>query len=400
VAVLVLTTVVPGERRGGGEIVSQDIVDALVAAGREVRVVGYLRPDAAGPAAPGVVCAGRRPIETSAARTRALAWAARALATRDPYSVAKYDSRAYRRIAREALAGGVDAVVADHAQVHFALRAAGPLPAPLVFVAHNAEARVYADAADAARGPARRRVWGRESRLMGACESDLAARARQVWTLTGDDASYFRDLCPSADVRTLDVGVRPPADDLRGSAAPRCDVALIGTWTWRANRLGLEWFADQVVPLLGGLTVEVAGAGCDWLRGRFANVAVRGRVADAHAFLAGARAVAVPAVAGSGVQVKTLDAIASGAAVVATSTAVRGLGDLPASVAVADGAERFADELRRATAGGGDALRAAGVGWSAARRARFDAAIAGWIDELTEPARPPRPAAALAAERS
>jgi glycosyltransferase involved in cell wall biosynthesis len=399
VAVLVLTTVVPGERRGGGEIVSQDIVDALTAAGRDVRVVGYARPDAEDGVPSGVVCAGRRPIETSAAGPRALAWAARALATGAPYSAAKYDSRAYRRIARDALEAGVDAVVADHAQVRFALRAAGSLRAPLVFVAHNAEARLYAAAAAEA-GPLGRRLNSRESRLIGALEADLAARARQVWTLTGDDASYFRDLCPSADVRTLDVAVDARAPRPAGAAPPRCDVALIGTWSWRANGLGLEWFAQEVVPRLGGLTVEVAGTGCDWLRGRLANVAVAGVVPDAHAFLAGARAVAVPAVAGGGVQVKTLDAIASGTPVVATPTAVRALGDLPASVTVAEGAERFAAELRRLAAAGGCEALSAGLEWSAARRARFDAAVAGWIDELTEAARPRSPLAALAPERS
>jgi hypothetical protein len=372
----------PGAQRGGGEVVSQSIVDALTAAGQSVRVVGYRRPADTSPTRPGELCAGRRPIETSAAGPRALAWMARALATRSPYSCAKYDSRAYVRAARSATGDGAAAVIADHAQVNFAIRDAGVGQPPLVFVAHNAEARVYEALAAGARGPSARWVNARESRLIRSVEADLARRARQVWALTAEDASYFHALVPDADVRALDVAsaIAPPD---RGRE-PDCDVALIGSWSWRANARGLDWFVREVVPRLSReSTIEVAGEGCDWLRRRHANVTVRGVVPDAQAFLARARVVAVPAVSGGGVQVKTLDAIATGVQVVATPTGVRGLGALPASVAVASSAADFAAALARPRDPGvRDAQRADALAWSAARRSRFDASVASWIAEL------------------
>jgi glycosyltransferase involved in cell wall biosynthesis len=395
-----LTTVLPSGRRSGGEIGSQGVADALRRSGMEVRIVGYRRSGDDDVAAPGEIAAGTRPIETSRAGARAAMWGARALLTGDPYSVAKYRSRAYVETARRALDDGVEAVIADHAQVRFALSALDGRDLPIAFYAHNAEARYYEGLAHDAGGRARRGLAARESRLIRAVELDVARRARQVWAVTEDDAAWFREHCPGADLRLLRVCAQRTASGEVPEA--ECDVVLIGSWSWEANRLGLEWFADAVVPRLPrDLTVRIAGAGADWLRGSHPNLEVAGRVPDAERFLGAARVVAVPSVGGGGLQVKTLDAIASGVPVVATSLAVRGLGPLPASVAVAADAAEFAAELERLAAAEGarTALRAEALAWSDARRARRDAEVGEWIGELTG-RRPSTSAPALVAEGS
>ena len=381
--VVVLTTVLPAGRRGGGEVVTQSIVDALSAAGTGVRVIGYRRPDDTRPLATGEIAAGRRPIETAGAGLRALGWMARALVTRSPYSCAKFDSRAYMRAARQATEARPEAVIADHAQVASAVRRGVAGPVPLVFVAHNAESRVYAELANEAGDPGRRWVNAREARLVGRAEAQLARTARQVWTLTAADADYFRGIAPAADVRMLAVASSIDTPD--ELPPPEYDVALIGSWSWRSNARGLEWFADEVVPLLpAGIAIEVAGAGAESMRGRHPNVAVRGVVPDAQAFLSRARVVAVPAVAGGGVQVKTLDAIACGVPVVATPKAARGIDSVPASVDVASTAQEFATALAdRVRRGDRAAQLDDAVAWSAARRSAFDATVAGAIAELT-----------------
>lgn len=393
VRVLFLTTVLPGGLRGGGEIVAQSVVDALAGHGHEVSALGYRRPRSTAPELPGEVCVGVRPIETAdAGRPRALVWMARALAAREPYSSAKYHSRAYLRAVRAALEADPGVVIVDHAQTRFAARHVGRPDPPLVFLAHNAEGDMYAQAAAAADGSrARRWANSRESRRIGEAESELAGRAQQVWVLTEDDAAYFRNLEPAADVRVLPVasmiGDRPEP------APASCDVALIGTWNWGPNARGLEWFSEEVVPLLpAAMTVEVAGAGAEWLEARHPNVTVRGFVPDAEAFMSAARVVAVPSVAGGGVQVKTLDAIACGVPVVATRTATRGIGALPESVAVAEDAERFAAHLERLAASPErDRLRGEAIAWSHDRRERLAASVTGFVAEVTgaaaEPAR-------------
>jgi polysaccharide biosynthesis protein PslH len=380
VDVLVVTNLLPGARRSGGEIVTRNVADAFFDAGLEVRVLAYARPDDDRPAGRGEKPVGVRPIETREAGPRALAWGLRALATRTPYTTAKWMSRSYLRAVRDGLAERPRAVVVDHAGMRGVAAPVLASGTPFVFLAHNAEAAMYAAVARL-RGAAGRLVYSRESRLIQGVESELTERARQVWTLTAADTDYFRSLEPGADVRqlltasALEASAEPPE--------PRCDVALIGTWTWHANAEGLQWFADRVLPLLADMTVEVGGRGGDWLRGRHRNVAVRGVVPDAREFMSAARVVAVPSTAGGGVQVKTLDAVACGVPVVATSVATRGLDGLPDAVAVADDPADFARELRRRAAEPeADRRRAEALRWSRARRERFAADVVSWIGEL------------------
>lgn len=360
---------------------TQSVADALFRNGWEVGVIGYRRPDDVSAPSAGEVCVGHRPIETSGAGVRPAGWMLRALVSRAPYSAAKYRSRSYGRATDRALRRGTEVLIADHAQTHFAVSAADRTHTPLVFLAHNVEGELYGQLAAEAKGRSGRWAYAREARLMAEVETALVRRARQVWALTPADAARLRSLFPGADVRTLAVASHlDPVD----AAPPTCDVALIGSWSWRANARGLEWFSTEVVPHLPrDIRVEVAGGGADWLRGRHPNVAVRGVVADAQGFVSRARVMAVPSVAGGGVQIKTLDAIASGVPVVATAEAVRGLTDLPSSVSVAGNGAVFAGELTRFAAEVEERPRLDAVAWSQARRERLDADVAAWVAELT-----------------
>jgi glycosyltransferase involved in cell wall biosynthesis len=381
VRALFLTTVLPRGGASGGEIVSQSIVEALQEAGR-VTTLGYRRPTAAGPSdAADEVAVGSRPIETSEAGVRALAWAARALARRRPYSCAKYESRGFLRAVAAHMHTPPALVFIDHAQIGFTVNALGRERPPMVFIAHNVEADTYARLAAQAGGPGARWLHSREAKLVGEVERSIVRQASQVWTLTNEDAETFRMLVPGAHIRVLEACSRalaPPAVE------PVHDLGLIGTWSWRPNGLGLRWFVDEVIPHLDAqLKIEIAGRGAEWLRGRFSNVHVRGVVPEALEFLSQSRVVAVPSVAGSGVQIKTLDAIASGVPVVATPVAVRGLDPLPSSVAVAERPEDFARELHRlAVSSQPETLRAEALSWSAARRARFVHSVTSWSAEL------------------
>ena len=380
-SVVVVTNILPGAKRSGGEIVTQSVVDALFAAGHDVRVLGYRRPSDTTPDAPGELCVGRRPIETREAGVRFAEWMLRSLATGAPYTTTKWLSRDYLQAVEDALAERPEALIVDHSALAVVLPPAERVDVPLIFLAHNAEAAMYERVAAAARRRAARWVYEREARLIRGVEADLTSRAAQTWALTDDDARWFRSLDPGADVRTLDVASTIEAPD--EPPEPEYDVAAIGMWSWHANAHGLEWFADEVIPRLpDGLTVEIAGRGADWLAGRHPNVRIRGVVPDARDFMTRARVVAVPSTTGGGVQVKTLDAIACGVPVVATPVATRGHDELPGSVAVAGDPAEFAAALARLAADPGrERLRDEALSWSRARRERLDANVAAWVGE-------------------
>lgn len=362
--ILFLTTVLPSERLTGSEVVSDAFVTGLRRDGHDVTVLGYCRAGRQPPLASGDVAAGVRPIESHDARRRAAAWMGRAIVSGQPYSSAKYVSRAYRRAAHAQLdEGGPQLVVLDHAQLGWLEPHRWPVPH--VVLAHNAEHRLYAELA-AAGGP-RAPLHRREARVIRAVEARLIRSARSTWALTPEDATALGEL-GAADTRVFDV---PPAP-APTPGPPSCDVVLLGTWTWSPNALGLRWFLDTVLPQLPpGLQIDIGGGGAQDVVAERAGVRVRGRVPDAMAFLQSGRVVAVPSVAGSGVQVKTLDAIASGRPVVATPVAMRGIREPPASLRVTAGAAGFAAELLEALAGGRGEPAADGRGWAQRRADRF-----------------------------
>jgi hypothetical protein len=379
---LFLTTILPGGRGSGSEIVSTAFVEAMRAAGERVVVVGYARKGEAPEAADrDRVVVAERHIETRSSGLWPLAWMAKATATRTPYSLAKYRSRAYRRAVRDAIAElSPELIVVDHLQVAWAVDGIGA-GVPLAYLAHNVESELYREAARRSRSPT---AWAnrREARLIAVAEKELVARAATTWTLSRQDADALQRIAAGPPPRSFSVPTpiaeRPPGD------AASYDVGVLGTWTWGPNALGLRWFVDSVVPRLGeGISVAVAGSGAEGILDRCDRVQAVGRVADADLFLASAKVVAVPSTDGAGVQIKTLDAIGTGSPVVATSVAMRGVGDPPATVRVADGPAEFAAAIEAALerplpAG----ARAGALEWVRSRRQRFAAAVADELGRL------------------
>ncbi|HEV3228936.1 MAG TPA: glycosyltransferase [Solirubrobacteraceae bacterium] len=374
--ILFLTTVLPGGRRTGGELASQAFIDALRAAGHRVLVLGYRRRGDRLPLGPDDRVVAERSIETTLAGPWPTFWVLRALIARLPYSSAKYRARTYRRQITRALDEDEPSlVIVDHAQMAWAIpHIAGRRPH--VYLAHNVEHELYAQAARATPHPLMRWVNRREARRIAVLERLSARSAREVWTLSSEDAASVRELTASRSARTFDLPVA--VDDRRELPTPEADVRVLGAWTWGPNAMGLRWFLDRVVPLLPvDTTVEIGGAGTGGRRAPRSSVRFRGVVSDAQGFLRAARAVAVPATAGSGVQIKTLDAVATGLPVVATSVALRGIGDPPSTVTLADDPRAFAAALAALTRQPRDENgRAAAIEWTSQRAERFRVAVA------------------------
>jgi polysaccharide biosynthesis protein PslH len=377
VGVLFLTTVLPGARRMGSEVASQAVIEALRRRGATVDVLGYVRVDDDYRLRPGETCVGRRHIETASAGGRALFWLATSVLAGLPYSSGKYRSRAYVRAVRAHLdSGRYGLVVLDHAQLGWLipkLRAG----VPVVAMAHNVEAEMYAQLARGARGLAGRLVYGREAASIARLERTFVDAADLVFALTDHDASVFRGI-KSTPGEVAVIGLPAAASHAAPlSVAKSFDVGLIGSWTWKANAEALEWFLSKVHPLLPpDCTVHVAGGGAERYTQGYANVVARGFVPSAQDFLAAARVVAIPTLSGGGIQIKTLDAIASGSSIVATPVALRGIDDVPDSVTEADTPRDFAAALVRALSDPGAEISASGRAWARARELRFERDVA------------------------
>lgn len=126
----------------------------------------------------------------------------------------------------------------------------------------------------------------------------------------------------------------------------------IGSMEWQANEQGVLWFLQKVWPKI---LLEMPDAqfhfGGKSLRKndtRFFQIGVinHGEVEDAEAFMQNSGVMIVPIQAGSGIRMKTLEAMALGVSVVSTSIGAQGLGvHNGEQIYIADTPQKFADAV-------------------------------------------------------
>jgi glycosyltransferase involved in cell wall biosynthesis len=169
--------------------------------------------------------------------------------------------------------------------------------------------------------------------------------------LNAREAEEFRGLLPKKRHALL-YPPTPPAPT--GPGGP--DIVIVSSDN-TANVESLIWFLREVAPRAPGVEVKIAGSVADGVRARAGELYAAyknwflGRVAEPGAVYAGARLVLLPTIGGTGLSIKTVEAMSSGLPLIATPQALRGMDDaalaLP-GVTIVETAEAFAAALSAA----------------------------------------------------
>lgn len=188
---------------------------------------------------------------------------------------------------------------------------------------------------------------------MLAQELDLMRGADLLLHLNAQEDEDFQRLLPQKTHALLYPAV-PDAPVGPGGN----DIILIASNN-TANVESVIWFLRQVLSRAGGVCVKIAGNIDAGVKARAPSLfeahksSFLGRVDDPAAVYRSARLALLPTVAGYGLSIKTVEAMASGLPLIATTHAFRGMridaGAL-ANVIIADSAEDFAKALLLAAA--------------------------------------------------
>ncbi|WP_027055026.1 glycosyltransferase family 4 protein [Mesorhizobium erdmanii] len=349
---LFVTSIVPdGALASGYEIANAAIIAALRRAGARVTVIGFTWPGKAAADPDNTVVLGAIDVRTeSASAPRKLAWVGKAMLSGLTFASVKLRAVSARDV-KTAIqqAGPFDGYVLNSVQFAGAFEKLFE-DRPSIFVAHNVEHLSARENAAAAGSLFQRLLFRREARLLEVVEQRLCRRARFVFTLAGEDRAA---LGVASDDRSavlpLVTGAKAPAH--KGPRRIDCDAALIGTWTWQPNRIGLDWFLGKVVPhLRPDFRVRIAGHMPSGITSTHPGVEFVGRVPDARAFVCGAAVIPLISTAGSGVQLKTIETFELGLPSVATSRSLRGIDHRPGNCVVTDDPANFARALEAAAA--------------------------------------------------
>jgi polysaccharide biosynthesis protein PslH len=225
------------------------------------------------------------------------------------------------------------------------------LTAPKVLVFQEPGARVARERAAAQRGPGR--LLGRlEARAWARFEQEALSAADAAITFTSGDREALEDHATATPIHVIPIGIEVPrvAMSALGNHDPR--VLFFGNFFHPPNVEAAEWLVEAVLPRVRervpGVAVDLVGPDSDGrlTRVQGPGVNVVGEVAELHPWMDAASVVALPIRTGGGMRVKTLESLAAGKAVVATSLAVAGLEvENGNHLLVADGTEAFTEAV-------------------------------------------------------
>ncbi len=343
-----LTSLIPVARPDTGfEIANAAILDGLRAAGHDVTAIGFLRPGEVAADPDLAIVLDHVAIENAAVSGQTkLRWLSTAMLRGLPVACAKLWLAGRGRLVETVRKHGpFDAIVLNSVMLPGAFPELLDI-APCVLVEHNVEYVSAQQSADHADSTLMRWLYRREARTLHKVEHEACAKATYVWVLAEEDRQTLGALIAHKSA-TLPLVSGPDKTDAAAAPdiAPQYDVGLIGTWTWAPNFIGLDWFLKEVAPhLRADIRVAVAGRLPEGVTAP-ANVALLGRVPNSQAFLASCRTLALTSRAGTGVQLKTIEAFQIGKPAVATPLSLRGFTELPGNVRRAGEAAEFAQAV-------------------------------------------------------
>jgi len=388
VEILYLTTVLPGKIPGGGEIATKNFISAFEMDGHSVRLLGFCRENDNHQGQ----CVEERRFVSAANKIQTAGWLLQSVFMNTSYGMRKFYSNKYAEHVLDHLSTNkIGCVVIEHSQLSWMSRLIkNNYPRiPLIFNSQNVEFDMYSRLACQAKGndAIKKILFSRESVKLFHEEISLIKDSRQVWCLTKNDCELYKKHVPDKEYRVFNIpgsmSLQPRNE--QSTLTRHYDVSIIGSWTWMPNAIGLRWFVQHVLPYLPDkVSVSVAGAGAEDILRDVRRVNYVGRVESSYEFLRRSRVIVIPSMEGGGIQIKTLDAIAMGLPVVATSVACRGLDNLPQHIKVTDDPAMFANYIVQYLVSNSVFDCQKSINWYANRVTEFNKQVSEAISSIDE----------------
>lgn len=354
--VLVLTQVLPYPPDSGPKVKTWNVLKYL-AARHEVTLVSFVRGDqSADVARLERVCRAvyTVPMERGAVPD-GLAMV-RSFFTRQPWMMIRDDRCAMRRLV-DRLAAEQYFHVAHADQLNMAQYAQRVTGAFKVLDAHNALWLLYKRLWRTMSAGPRKWLLGRDWRLLKTYEGRLVREFDAVTAVIQNDKAALQEAAGEAvDIRvipiTVDTDEVAPVTRQPGAS----HILHIGTMYWPPNIDAVNWFVREVYPLIRqrrpDVQFDVVGSrppdDLRVLNEAGLGINVTGYVEDPTPYRQQAAAMVVPLLAGGGMRVKILNALAEGIPVVSTTLGCEGIQVTPGrDILVGDTPEEFAAQVLR-----------------------------------------------------
>ena len=205
--------------------------------------------------------------------------------------------------------------------------------AKIVIRMHNIEHQIWDRLAENESNPIMKMVYRMNKKQLERLERTILRKADGYMTISEPDYQYFQKTAENVPGVVIPFGIDMDNYELEDDyiASDKPALCHIGSMNWSPNVEGIEWFLDEIWPLIHeahpDLQFTVAGHGMpeNLLNRKEENVVFMGTVPDANEFMLDHDMMIVPLLSGSGVRVKIVEAMALGRVVITTSVGAEGL---------------------------------------------------------------------------
>lgn len=205
--------------------------------------------------------------------------------------------------------------------------------AKIVVRMHNIEHQIWERLANNESNPFMKFLYHVNEKQLRKVEDSILNKVDGYMTISEPDYQYFEKTAPEIPGVVIPFGIDMDNYELEDDfiASDKPSLCHIGSMNWSPNIEGIEWFLDDVWPLIHeahpDLEFTVAGHGTPehLMQRKDANVTFVGTVPDANEFMLDHELMIVPLLSGSGIRVKIVEAMALGRVVITTSVGAEGL---------------------------------------------------------------------------
>lgn len=167
----------------------------------------------------------------------------------------------------------------------------------------------------------------------------------EIWTYSIEEEYIFEQF---TNRKTVLIPVSFPVKFEPLKSSFKYDIIFVGSLNPH-NIKGLNWFLNEVLPLLNGVKVHIIGKICTVI-GDYLNVVKHGMVDDLHEFYTNAKIAICPMLSGTGVKIKVLEALSYGLPVVTNRRGIDGLINKKNNgCLVSADADEFAENINKLT---------------------------------------------------
>ncbi len=228
--------------------------------------------------------------------------------------------------------------------------------AKIVLRTHNIEHQIWKRVAKNERNWIKKWAIRYMSNQLERYECGLAGQIDAFAAISEPDYHFFSTLYGSLPGTILPLGIDiddyPDNEEYMPSDVP--ELFHVGSMNWRPNVEGIEFFLDDVWPLVlerfPEITFTIAGRSIPPTIAHRTdkNLIIAGEVPSANEFILSKDIMIVPILSGSGVRVKIIEGMALGKTIITTTIGAEGLAvENGKNILVADTPEEFVEAIAK-----------------------------------------------------